>query len=72
MAIYVHVERWFYTERNGTQHFLNDVDEARKKVREGNPVFALSATGTLTPPIQKFLLNGRKFQVMGGTEYSIV
>lgn len=50
MAIYVHVERWFYTERNGTQHFLNDVDEARKKVREGKPVFALSATGTLTPP----------------------
>lgn len=72
MTTYVHVEHWFFTQSDGSRHFLKNVDEARKKVREGKPVFALTSTGTLTPPIQKFLLNGRKFQAMGGAEYSIV
>lgn len=54
MAIYVHVERWFYTERNGSRHSLVTAEEARKALKEGKPVFALSATGTLTPPLRSF------------------
>lgn len=71
MAIYVHVERWFYTERNGSRHSLVTAEEARKALKEGKPVFALSATGTLTPPVEKFL-NGRKFKTFDGSEYRIV
>lgn len=72
MNNYVHIDGWYYTSPNGCRHSLKNVDEARQAVRAGLPVFALTSGGVPTPPIQKFLLNGRKFQVLGGTEYRIV
>lgn len=72
MNNYVHVEQWFFTRPNGSRHLLKDVEDVRKALKEGKPVFALTSTGTTTPPIEKILLNGRKFRVLGGSEYRIV
>ena len=72
VIISVHIDGWYYTSPNGCRHSLANAEEARKALKEGKPVFALSATGTLTPPVEKFLLNGRKFRTLDGTEYRIV